>query len=634
MERLLALISLVALSVPPTAGAEDAPPARPAPFLILVVDEETGRGVPLVELRTVNQIRYVTDSNGVVAFDEPGLLGRKVFFSVSSHGYEYEKDGLGYRGKALETVPGGAAKLVIRRRNLAHRLYRVTGAGIYRDSVLTGVKAPIREPLLNGLVLGQDSVLTAVYGGKIHWFWGDTNRPDYPLGNFHVPGATSDLPAQGGLDPEIGVNLKYFVDQRGFARPTAAMPGEGPTWLSALVVLKDKNNHERMFASYAKVRKMLEIYERGLVEWNPQTERFEKLSKFPDATAYAGELPDGHPLLVREGGVDYVYFANPYPFTRVRAEPEQFLHLRNYEAFTCLLPGLKPTDPPKLDRDREGRLRYAWRKGARVLREDEQRRLLGSARMGLEEALINLRDVETGKPVRVHGSTVSWNDYAKRFMMITVEAGGSSSYLGEVWYALAESPIGPWRHARKIVTHDHYSFYNPRHHPMLDKNGGRLVFFEGTYTTTFSGNPDPTPRYDYNQVMYSLDVSSRALALPVAIRDLRARPGDPQTLSARPWSIGESASGEKARPPIVFYAPDRPGIASVPVFLGDPAHAEPKPAFYALPVETDYVPDTTPLFETVDDQGARLFTVDPPRGGRRGRVIGVVWRKGLNDFEF
>ena len=41
-------------------------PARP--FAITVVDDQTGRGVPLVELRTVNGIRLVTDSNGVVAF--------------------------------------------------------------------------------------------------------------------------------------------------------------------------------------------------------------------------------------------------------------------------------------------------------------------------------------------------------------------------------------------------------------------------------------------------------------------------------------------------------------------------------------------------------------------------------------
>ena len=42
-------------------------------FTIRVVDEQTGRGVPLVELRTVNGIRLFTDSNGIVAFHEPGL---------------------------------------------------------------------------------------------------------------------------------------------------------------------------------------------------------------------------------------------------------------------------------------------------------------------------------------------------------------------------------------------------------------------------------------------------------------------------------------------------------------------------------------------------------------------------------
>ena len=48
----------------------------------------------------------MTDSNGIVAFDEPGLMGSKVFFHVKSHGYEYPKDGFGYRGVALETQAG------------------------------------------------------------------------------------------------------------------------------------------------------------------------------------------------------------------------------------------------------------------------------------------------------------------------------------------------------------------------------------------------------------------------------------------------------------------------------------------------------------------------------------------------
>ena len=70
---------------------------RPSSFEIQVVDQATGRGVPLVELRTVNDIRYHTDSAGRVAFDEPGLINQRVFFHVSSHGYEFAKDGFGYQ---------------------------------------------------------------------------------------------------------------------------------------------------------------------------------------------------------------------------------------------------------------------------------------------------------------------------------------------------------------------------------------------------------------------------------------------------------------------------------------------------------------------------------------------------------
>ncbi|MEE3365750.1 MAG: hypothetical protein VX304_08890, partial [Planctomycetota bacterium] len=103
-------------------------------FEIQVVDAATGRGVPLVELRTVNGISHQTDSAGRIAFHEPGLMNQRVFFHVSSHGYEFPNDGFGYRGTRLQVVPGGKATLKIRRLNIAERLYRVTGAGIYRDS--------------------------------------------------------------------------------------------------------------------------------------------------------------------------------------------------------------------------------------------------------------------------------------------------------------------------------------------------------------------------------------------------------------------------------------------------------------------------------------------------------------------
>ena len=142
--------------------------------------------------------------------------------------------------------------------------------------------------------------------------------------------------------------------------------------------------------------------------------------------------------------------------------------------------------------------------------------------------------------------------------MIAVEVFGSS-FLGEVWYAEADTPLGPWVYARKIVTHDDYSFYNPKQHPLFDQEDGRILFFEGTYTSTFSGNKDPTPRYDYNQVMYQLDLADHRLALPVAIYAVMSASSrvrlDPATAMPE-----HGASRE-----IAFFAPDRPGLASVPV---------------------------------------------------------------------
>ena len=105
-------------------------------FAIRVLDEQSGRGVPLVELKTVTNQRFITDSAGVAAIREPELFGQTVFFHVSSHGYEYPKDGFGFRGQQIKVEPGRETTLKIKRLNIAERLYRVTGAGIYADSVL------------------------------------------------------------------------------------------------------------------------------------------------------------------------------------------------------------------------------------------------------------------------------------------------------------------------------------------------------------------------------------------------------------------------------------------------------------------------------------------------------------------
>lgn len=485
---------------------------RPAIFAIQVVDQDTGRGVPLVELKTTSGVVFVTDSAGVVAFNEPGLMNQRVWFTVFSHGYEFPADGLGMRGAALDVVPGGSETLKIKRQNVAERLYRVTGSGIYRDSVMLGRTPPIQKPLVNAQVMGSDSVQNAIYRGELLWFWGDTNRPAYPLGNFHVPAARSRLPARGGLDPSVGVDLEYFTAADGFAKQTCPMPGDGPTWIDGVTVLSDADAGERMFAAFAKIRPPLEVYRRGICEWNAERQQFEQVLDYPAEPLL---MPFGHTFRGGSGitesvdGEEYVYFGDPFPFVRVRATAEDFLKLEHYEGYTCCRSGTDESNA-EVDRDAAGRPRYSWRRGMRPSAAFEQQLIL-AGKLQPDEGLVRLRDRETGKPVSAHRGTVHWNEYRHKWIAIFVEQFGTSP-LGEIWFSESSSPQGPWTSCVKIVTHDKYSFYNPRHHPYFDHQNGRLIYFEGTYTQAFSGAEQPTPRYDYNQIMYRLDLSDPRLS--------------------------------------------------------------------------------------------------------------------------
>jgi hypothetical protein len=162
-------IPLLMLLLVPVIDRGEPPASQPERyFAIQVVDEQTGRGVPMVELQTTSSVRFYTDSAGLVAFDEPGLMNQKVFFGVAAHGYEFPPDGFGIRGVVLETKPGNAAQLKIKRINIAERIYRITGQGIYRDSVLLGRRPPVAQPLLNAGVTGQDGTLNAIYRGKLY----------------------------------------------------------------------------------------------------------------------------------------------------------------------------------------------------------------------------------------------------------------------------------------------------------------------------------------------------------------------------------------------------------------------------------------------------------------------------------
>ena len=595
-------------------------------FKIQVVDRQTGRGVPLVELRTVNNIRYFTDSSGIVAFYEPGLMDREVFFFVESHGYEFPKDGFGFCGTRLKISQGAGAVIKIDRLNIAERLYRITGQGIYRDSVLTGHPVPLQNPVLNGQVTGQDSVYTCIHRGRLFWMWGDTGRPSYPLGHFATAGAVSRLPGQGGLDPAIGVNLEYYVDENGFSKQMCPLKEPGMVWLDGLLTVKDNEGRQRMVARYARMKSLGEAYEHGLVVFNDATQLFEPVVR--SSIDFLPYPASGHAFGVNVDGQEYYYFATQFPLAvrmRVRAEWDHILDPNRYEVLTSLEPKKSNgKDAQRLDLGK-GDKAYRWVRAGELIDSEIFTRPSLIKALKKEKQDVYLYDIESGKKISPHGGTVYFNTYRKRWVMVTVQQFGEPSYLGEVWYAEADTPVGPWAYARKIVTHNKYSFYNPMHHSYFDQNGGRVLFFEGTYSHTFSGPAEnATPRYDYNQIMYRLNLDDPRLALPVAVyqiwdkqdgrdyllRDAVEKAGKWDFVESIPfYAIEPARANEDLIPVYVHKVPGQNGRAlSLTVKRPLPSA---NPLFYALP-PTEPANENScivPLYEYRHaDTGQRLYS--------------------------
>jgi hypothetical protein len=597
-------------------------PSRAECYRIRAIDTQTRRGIPLVELESPKRA-YATDSNGWIAFCDPELLSRDVTFQVRAHGYEL----VAGASATFSAQPGHSGEIELRRVNIAERLYRVTGAGIYRDSVLLGEAVPLEQPVMSGLVVGQDSVLAAVYRGRIVWIWGDTLRPSYPLGNFHSSGAWSELPGRGGLDPSVGVNLHYYVDDSGFSKqmaPPSAVPGAGVTWLQALTVVEDASAAERLFAVYGKFGQDLRASEYGLVRFNDTNQEFEKVLGYPRLDSVR---PEGHPVRWRHGAIDYSYYQN---LVRVPARAEALLDPVEYETFSGYVAGSSTA----VELDARGDVVYGWKKQTPVLTRDA----LIAAGIAPDQSLFgHISDPRTFASVRVHdNSSKSYSRYRGRFLQLVLELFGQSSLLGEIWYSEADTPMGPWAYATKIVSHDDYSFYNPRHHPFFDRNDGKTIFFEATYTRAFSGAATATPRYDYNQIMYRLRLDDSRLVLPVPIYDFSLAAG------VLPGAFSDRRGIRPDMAPLApaFFAPDRFTEGLVPVRWSAPSCAAARltttggigaPLFYAIAADASVRPGAAvPLYEYRKPDGtAYAYSADGALAlsglSRESNPIVYVW---------
>ncbi len=462
---------------------------------IHVVDAATGRGVPLVTLTTTNNQAYVTDSGGRIAFQEPGLMDTEVFFHLSSPGYSVAKDGFGYAGVRLKPKAGETTEIQVLRHNIAERVYRITGQGIYRDSTLLGLESPLPRPNLSGGVTGQDSVQVVPWKGRLFWLWGDTNRTSYPLGNFHCTCAWSDLPEKGGLEPDQGVHLEYLMGDDGQLRKMVPTKEKGVVWVFGLLTVADTTGKDHMIGHYGRFERLDKRLEHGLVEFDEARGHFVPMVQLGDE--FSWQHPEGNAFRVTGPGGDYFYFMEAFAVTRAKADYDSLMNPGTYEALAWS----------------EEEQDYEWQNVKPPVTQDSEARMIKDKKMPAEKARLQIQDSVTGKPVLIHRASINWNPHRKRWIMIATQNLGEQSMLGVVWYSEAPAPEGPWKKAVKIASHPKYTFYNPRHHPFFDQKDGRFIYFEGTYAETFSGNPVPTPHYDYNQVMYRLDLDDERLAV-------------------------------------------------------------------------------------------------------------------------
>jgi hypothetical protein len=262
-------------------------------------------------------------------------------------------------------------------------------------------------------------------------------------------------------------------------------------------VCNDANGAEHLVAHYSRWKDLGKRLEHGIAEFDEEEQRFRRVALLGEE--FTWQHPQNNTVRARGTGADgverdYFYFATPFCVTRVPATYEDVQNTSSYEAFAWSAEMKE----------------HVWQPSEPLTQETEAT-LIKEGKLAKDKAYLQVKDATSGESLKLHGGSVHWNAHRQRWVMIAVQKDGKESQLGEVWYLEAKQIEGPWRKAVKVASHPNYSFYNPSHHAFFDQQGGRYIYFEGTYTETFSGNPVATPRYDYNQLMYRLDLDDPQL---------------------------------------------------------------------------------------------------------------------------
>ncbi len=496
-----------------------------AAFVLRFVDADTGRPVPLVEIETFNAMRFVSDNLGCIAIQEPDLIGTRLRFVIRGNGYCYPHlDFLGERAVSSVIEPGRQLLISLKRTAAAERLYRITGAGRYRDSSLAGTTGV--DNCLPGRVIGLDSAIPVWWRNQLFCFWGDTLTTDRL--NLSASGGIVEL--ADGSDPTLPVQVNYFSDNEGYALPMIDTGSPGFVWVETVLPLQYGRHGEILAARYVKHKTLEEAVETGFAVFQPAARKFSVIRRIKSGRHHKS----AHAVAVTHAGRPR-FAVQPWEIT----EPDlkNFMNPASYINYTCLeqVSGAGEIQlggqSYRVRRNRAGRPVFSWVQGGLPCSPVVQKTLLQAGLLQNDENWLQLTEIGSGRKNSDFSGSISWNSFREQWIMIT------QGHTGEIWYAQADTFTGPWLYAKRVVEHDSYNFYNPVHHPWYDRDGGKTIFFEGTYTSFFTRDNYKSPRADYNQVMYRLQLDQPSLLLPKPVYRVETAAGKWRLMSGKAVTV-------------------------------------------------------------------------------------------------
>ena len=157
--------------------------------------------------------------------------------------------------------------------------------------------------------------------------------PNYPLGNFHMTGATTPLPGPKTFQPAEGIPLEYIMDEKRPNRVHGMAPTTEPgvVWLGGVTTISGPEGKEALVAHYSRRKGLEAELEQGLMRFDDEAGVFEKIATLEPGNAW--RRPRGSVHVAAVDG-EYVYFIDAFAQHASEGRLEEFhCDPAAYEAF-------------------------------------------------------------------------------------------------------------------------------------------------------------------------------------------------------------------------------------------------------------------------------------------------------------